>query len=87
MCCIFGSKLKMYVMKKFVIFLSLAMIFLFVGCQKEDICPNSRHETATDSSNEKGLKNPGTNDEDDGKPIDTITDPNHDEDEDDKTKR
>ena len=74
-------------MKKFVFFLSLAVIFLVVGCQKEDICPNSRHETVNDSTYEKGLKNPDSGDTDNGKPIDTITDPNHDEDEDDKTKK
>jgi hypothetical protein len=33
------------------------------------------------------MKNPGADNNDNGRPIDTITDPNHDEDEDEKTKR
>lgn len=77
----------MFVMKKLVIFLSLAMILLVVGCQKEDIRPNTTDQAASDFSNEKALKNPGSGDNDNGRPIDTITDPNHDEDEDEKTKR
>lgn len=64
------------------------MILLVVGCQKEDIRPNTLHQTSSDSDNEKALRNGGSNDDDDnGKPGDLITDPNHDEDEDDKTKR
>jgi len=73
-------------MKKLVIFLSLAMILLVVGCQKEDIRPNTFNQTVSDSSNDKALKNSGSNDDEDN-PIGTITDPNNDEDEDDKTKK
>lgn len=72
-------------MKKLVIFLSLSMILLVVGCQKEDIRPNTINQTSSDSGDEKALRNPGSND--DGKPVGTITDPNHDEDEDDKIKK
>ena len=74
-------------MKKLLIFLSLSMILLVVGCQKEDIRPNTMSQTDADSTNEKAFKSPGVNDDDNGKPDDTITDPNHDEDEDDKTKK
>lgn len=73
-------------MKKLVIFLSLTVALLVVGCQKEDIRPNTFNQSASDDSNEKALKSPGS-DNNTGRPIETITDPNHDEDEDGKTKR
>ena len=76
----------MFIMKKLVIFLSLAMILLVVGCQKEDIRPSALSQTDSDSSNEKALRSSDSND-DNGKPVGTITDPNHDEDEDDKIKK
>jgi len=77
-------------MKKLVIFLSFALMLLVVGCQKEDIRPNTSEEPVSNSSNnEKGIAvdDTNSNNDNDGKPVKPITDPNHDEDEDDKIKR
>jgi hypothetical protein len=90
MCCIFGYKLKTFVMKNIIIFLSFALMLLVVGCQKEDIRPNTCEEPVSNpSNNEKGIAvdDANNNNNDDGKPVNPITDPNHDEDEDDKIKR
>ena len=73
-------------MKKLVIFLSLSLVLLAVGCKKEDIRPNHRCDSNATSHYEKGnLNEDPTND--DGKPNNPITDPNHDEDEEDKIKK
>lgn len=72
-------------MKKLVIFLSLAMMLLVVGCQKEDIRPNTTNQTSTDSANEKANRGGGVDDDIEKPGGGSITDPNHDEDEDGKS--
>lgn len=75
-------------MNKLVIVFSFLLILLNVGCKKSVIKPN----TQTDKQNETMLdfseKGHTTNNQENSgsKPI-SITDPNHDEDEDDKTKK
>ncbi|MDX1652179.1 MAG: hypothetical protein R3277_06790 [Brumimicrobium sp.] len=81
-------------MKKFILFLSVLTLIFFTGCQKEDIRPNTddRHHCSGDhhgSDYEKG-RNPNSDPNGDNNGTsrpNPITDPNHDEDEDDKTKR
>jgi hypothetical protein len=63
------------------------MMFLLVGCHKEDIRPNTSRESDSNCILEKGVNSSSANNEDNGRPDDLITDPNHDEDEDDQTKR
>jgi hypothetical protein len=74
-------------MKKLVIFLSFALMLLTVGCQKEVIRPNCSDDSNSTSIYEKANANEEPNDDNNGKPDNPITDPNHDEDEDDKIKR
>jgi hypothetical protein len=64
-------------MKKVVVIV-IALFFLAVSCQKEVITPNAdKAQTGCLCDDGKTMKNPG----DDGAPVDTITDPNGDEDE------
>lgn len=77
-------------MKKIVIFLSFALMLMVVGCQKEDIRPNLSEDPVSSSENTNksmAIDETNNNNNNDGKPVKPITDPNHDEDEEDKIRR
>lgn len=96
MYCIFDYWINALIMKKLIIFLSFLVILLTIGCQKEVVTPNTNAVEKDQISSEffekssKGNLNSddfSDSDESGKAPSKPITDPNHDEDEDDKTKK